>query len=786
MKITDFTGTHEEVTDAITSEPNHINLTPSVRWQDLPVDKQLARNLKSMGYDGLLDHQLQAFSMFSSISIPDRLEMQGVVSDKDGGMVSHDQFNRIMLSFNTSAGKTVVGMLFIDKKLRESDGGKAVYCVPYKALADEMAEKFKKAFNGVWNVGISTGDYSSVNVKNINKYHVIIVTYDKLNSLLRKDKQRTLHQMIHCVVLDELHLINTNRGSVIEDVVMKLIMTKIPVMALSATVGNRNILGNWLSDGPLKCVVVHSEFRPVKLKKGILVHCDNPYIEYEDGEVEDLKKMSDNAYVNAAINFLNRGLSVLMFRQTRGNASSTAGSVAEWIRSNRPHWRGPTVKMSKTGHGEMLTTMIQNQCAFHHAGVERSDKNKIEHLYRNRQISFVSATTTLSTGINLPATVGIIDYNRYDFNVKRMVPIPKNECLQCMGRVGRPQYDSYGIALILFNGDKKSPQWTRQMIEELKDEYLSGTPDPIQSSYHEPKTLVSSILGAIAGKYATTVKGMESYLKKSLAFIQFPRELRRNADDVLYEMEHSDYPLIHIKDRKLNTTKIGNVVNSLYIHPKTAYTLLDACKTLPKNPTDLAIVFHAAMSPDFRTFYPPRSMMREWADVLEIRSDELCIGEDVELGKKHVRAIMTAMILVGSRNVPYAWARETDKKTLERQWLVQAGDITAVTGRSGPADWVLHAFSVLAKIRGRPELSRRCEILKYRIRYGIKEEIIPLARIRGVGRVRGRSLYKAGYRTPDDVANAGVNELAMIIVSGKVIGTSNAKRIIYNAGMMIS
>src|ERR1041385_7118657 len=41
--------------------------------------------------------------------------------------------------------------------------------------------------------------------------------------------------------------------------------------------------------------------------------------------------------------------------------------------------------------------------------------------------------------------------------------------------------------------------------------------------------------------------------------------------------------------------------------------------------------------------------------------------------------------------------------------------------------------------------------LGMRLEHGIKEELLPLIRLRGVGRVRARVLYGSGLRTPKDL-----------------------------------
>ena len=65
------------------------------------------------------------------------------------------------------------------------------------------------------------------------------------------------------------------------------------------------------------------------------------------------------------------------------------------------------------------------------------------------------------------------------------------------------------------------------------------------------------------------------------------------------------------------------------------------------------------------------------------------------------------------------------------------------------------------------------ESLRARVVYGIKEELVELVRVRGIGRVRARALYKNGIKTLDDLASVPVEKLAKI----DKIGPVNAENI---------
>ena len=60
-----------------------------------------------------------------------------------------------------------------------------------------------------------------------------------------------------------------------------------------------------------------------------------------------------------------------------------------------------------------------------------------------------------------------------------------------------------------------------------------------------------------------------------------------------------------------------------------------------------------------------------------------------------------------------------------------------------------------------------------RVAKGIKKELLPIVKLEGVGRVRGRIIYNAGYKTVEDIKHAKLDDLTNL----PLIGPRLAKRI---------
>jgi len=60
-----------------------------------------------------------------------------------------------------------------------------------------------------------------------------------------------------------------------------------------------------------------------------------------------------------------------------------------------------------------------------------------------------------------------------------------------------------------------------------------------------------------------------------------------------------------------------------------------------------------------------------------------------------------------------------------------------------------------------------------RVAKGIKKELLPIVKLEGVGRVRGRIMYNAGYQTIADIKHAPLEDLTNL----PLIGPRLAKKI---------
>jgi helicase len=182
----------------------------------------------------------------------------------------------LLICTPTASGKTLIAELAMLNAIYKGIG-KAVYIVPLKALATEKYRDFKKRYTDI-DVALSIGDSDSADTY-LSEYDLIITTSEKLDSLIRHHSPWL--RDVKTIVVDEIHLLNDpGRGPTLEILItlLRKMLNNIQFIGLSATIGNPVELSEWL-----EAELVEDDWRPVKLKKGIIL---GSTIEFEENTVD--------------------------------------------------------------------------------------------------------------------------------------------------------------------------------------------------------------------------------------------------------------------------------------------------------------------------------------------------------------------------------------------------------------------------------------------------------------------------------------------------------------------
>ena len=166
--------------------------------------------------------------------------------------------NDCLVTAPTGAGKTWIAEQTIREFIRA--GKKSWYASPLKALSNSKYAEFSEIFTPN-NVGILTGDR-----KENPDAEIVIGTTEILRNQLYDAMYEGRSISADFVILDEAHFLgDEDRGVVWEEIIIYL-PPRVPILMLSATIGNAHEIAQWMSSiRSRKCLVVEEIKRPVPL-----------------------------------------------------------------------------------------------------------------------------------------------------------------------------------------------------------------------------------------------------------------------------------------------------------------------------------------------------------------------------------------------------------------------------------------------------------------------------------------------------------------------------------------
>ena len=652
----------------------------------------------------------------------------------------------VVLAIPTASGKSLVAYLAILVSVLR--GGKALYIVPLRALAAEKFEELK-AFEPLGlKVGVSIGDYDSPD-PSLEKFDVIVATSERADSLLRH--RLNWLQELTVVVADEVHLINdADRGPTLEVTLAKLrqVNPKAQVLALSATIKNGEELARWLEAEHIK-----SDWRPVPLKEGVY---HDRLVHFTDESIQEIKTGEDGL-TGLVEDIIGSGGQALVFVNTRRSTEALAKNLGAYLKPRlSDKQREQLAKVAEaisreqeepTSMAARLAKCVEGGVAFHNAGLTNAQRSLIEKAFKRHHLLCLTATPTLAMGVNTPARrVVVRDLNRYDLNMG-LSPIPVLEIKQMCGRAGRPRFDTYGEA-ILFAKDIDD-------IDELMDEYFRSEPEAIESKLGSEPALRMHVLASVATGHVHTEEDLFSFFNRTFfAFTGDVATIHGKIRDVVDFLAKEEF--ITRQDGFLKPTFFGKRTSDLYIDPLSAVKMRDTL--LSTKDARFYSLWTICSTPDMPKLYLRRGDYA-WVEQKIEQEDLTFPVEDYDFFLAEVK---TATLLDD-------WISERTEEEVTKKFGVGPGDVRRLTDQ---AEWLLYSMAELGKIFNKKKV-RALTRLTIRVQYGVKEELLELIALKGVGRVRGRALFGRGYHTLRDLQRADPNDLAKI----PSIGTALAKKI---------
>jgi len=681
----------------------------------------------------------------------------------------------------TASGKTLIAEMAALNVIRKNK--KVVYIVPLKALAAEKHDEFREKYEKLGiRVAVSSGDLDSSDPWLASK-DLIIATSEKLDSLMRHGIEWI--NDVGLVIADEIHLLDSaNRGPTLEVTLTRLRQFVNPqILGLSATISNHEELAEWLGAEAVK-----SDYRPITLYRGL---CFDDAIDFIPQ-----KKMGvnpANPVKSLVSSTLDKEKQILFFVSTRRSTQSAAEKIGSYVTQRlKPVEKQQLEEIAQRAEGVLehptqqcrrLGDCIRKGTAFHHAGLTSKQRKLIEGAFREGHIKAIAATPTLAMGMNLPAFRTVVrDLKRFS-SFRGMDYLPALEIEQMSGRAGRPKYDEYGEAILIAKN--------RQEADYAWQNYINGEPEKIYSKLGVEPVLRMHVMSLIASGAVSTRKELFDFFAKTFHAFQYRdmEQLKRNLERVLELLKEYKFidtgkgpsqetcpfktglEVAEEESNSLTATRIGKRVSELYIDPLTAHMLIKRLEKMDsKGTTDLGMLHAIADTIEMRPLLHIRKGDLETLnDVMERHMDSLVEHPpepwDMEYDE-FLRAIKTAGMLL-------SWAEESGEEEILQNYGVTPGELRARLER---ADWLLYASQELGLLLNHADAIKGMRKIRVRLKYGVREELLPLVRLKGIGRVKSRALFHSGIKSLSQLKKAPMETVE------RLVGPKTARSIKEQAG----
>ncbi|XP_008276657.1 DNA polymerase theta [Stegastes partitus] len=708
------------------------------------------------------------------------------------------QGGNLVYSAPTSAGKTLVSELLMLKRVLETKR-KALFILPFVSVAKEKMHYLQTVFE---EAGVRVEGYmgSTSAAGGFTALDVAVCTIEKANSLINRLIEEDRMDLLGMVVVDELHMVgDSGRGYLLELLLTKIryiaqrqnttgsLSDGVQIIGMSATLPNLSLLAKWLA-----AELYQTDYRPVPLKEHVKVGCD-----IYDKSLTVIRQFTpalhvkgdDDHIVSLCYETVREGHSVLLFCPSKNWCEKLADSIAREFYNLRHAGEAEpqpvcldrdglvdvTAQLRRTPAGldPILQRTVPWGVAFHHAGLTFDERDVLEGAFRQGTVRVLAATSTLSSGVNLPARRVII--RTPTFNGHLLDPLTYK---QMAGRAGRKGVDTTGESVLV----------CKQAEHQKGISLLKGALQPISSCLVRREgegvttSMLRAILEIIVGGVACTPQDVRLYASCSLLAASMKRESKKESNEetnkgaieacVEWLMENE---FISIQkeghDERYCPTQLGAATLSSSLSPPEALGIFADLQRAMKG---------FVLENDLHILYLITPLYAEWTTIDWYQF--FCLWEQLSSSMKRVAELVGVQEGFLARSVSGKLVAKTEKQhrqmaihkrfftTLVLQDLVNEVPLGTVASKYNcnrgqlqslqqSASTYAGMVTVFCKRLGWHNMELLLSQYQTRLSFGVQRELVDLVRVSLLNATRARALYAQGLCTVAELARATVADV---------------------------
>ncbi|CAI5797066.1 DNA polymerase theta [Podarcis lilfordi] len=714
----------------------------------------------------------------------------------------------LVYSAPTSAGKTLVAELLMLKRVLESRK-KALFILPFISVAKEKKYYLQAVFQ---DVGVQVEGYigSISPAVRFSALDVAVCTIERANGLINRLIEEKILDSLGIVVVDELHMLgDPQRGYLLELLLTKVqfltrktknkqlnmsgpLSNGIQIVGMSATLPNLGLLASWLN-----AKLYHTDFRPVPLveqvKIGSQIYDSSIKAVREIQSVPHIKNDEDHV-VTLCYETVQNGHSVLIFCPSKNWCEKLSDIIArEFYNLQHKYLQKMStlspvaldtegieeligqLKHTPSGLDSVLQRTIKWGVAFHHAGLTFDERDIIETAFRQGVLRVLVATSTLSSGVNLPARRVII---RTPVFGGRSLDVLTYK--QMAGRAGRKGVDTIGESILVCKTTEKSKgiALLQGCLKPVRSCLLSQEGEDITSS------MIRAILEIIVNGVASSPEDIQSYASCTLfgaSLKDFPdngTEQERNChgsiDACVKWLLKNEFILISVSDTGKEIycpTHLGSATLFSSFSPVAVLEIFADLQRAMKS---------FVLENDLHSLYLVTPVYEDWAKIDWYRF--FCMWEKLPASMKRVAELVgieeSFLACSVKGKIITRTERQRRQMAIHKRFftslalldLINEVPINDVAKKYGSNRGQLQSLqqsaatyagmiTIFCNRLGWHNMEQLLSQFQSRLTFGIQRELCDLVRISLLNAQCARALYKAGFVTVADVAKGNIAEV---------------------------
>ncbi|XP_075053555.1 DNA polymerase theta isoform X2 [Mixophyes fleayi] len=720
--------------------------------------------------------------------------------------------SNLVYSAPTSAGKTLVAELLILKRVLETRK-KALFILPFVSVAKEKTYYLQNLFQ---EVGVRVAGYAggSSPAGGFSSIDVAVCTIEKANGLVNRLIEEDRIDLLGMMVVDELHMLgDSHRGYLLELLLAKVryvtqkradkdkdvdrgsSWNEVQIVGMSATLPNLSLLASWLN-----AELYHTDYRPVPLKEHIKIgktvfgSTMSPVREFEP---LILVKGDEDHIISLCYETVRDGHSILIFCPSKNWCEKLSDTIARefynvYQKALQETAGGSTseavispvvldkdgiqdvvgqLKRCPAGLDAILKRTVPWGVAFHHAGLTFDERDIIEGAFRQGIVRVLTATSTLSSGVNLPARRVVIRTPLFN---GRLLDILTYK--QMAGRAGRKGVDTEGESILVCKPSERSKGVS----------LLQGTLKPVQSCLRKEGTgvtgtMIRAILEIIVGRVADTPDDVRLYASCTLLAASMRQENEGPQQGASGTIEAcvewllgNEFIQVLEENRDgsevevYRPTKFGSATLSSSLSPSEALGIFADLQRAMKG---------FVLENDLHILYLVTPVYEEWATIDWYQF--FCLWEKLPVSMKRVAELVGIEEGFLARSVKGKITAKNDRQqrqiAIHKRFytslvlldLISEVPLSELTKKYGCSRGQLQSLqqsaatyagmvTVFSNRLGWHNMELLLSQFQSRLTFGVQRELCDLVRLDLLNAQRARALYNAGFITVSELARGNV------------------------------